>query len=113
MCCTDREMVECFQTLSEDSSCRVVLLTGAGKSFTAGQTERILQPYMPAGSPPPLSGLDLVDFAPMFSQFQSTTPDDVARRTYLVRRLIEPMQASFTAIEKVEQFYCPFTLITS
>ena len=31
-----REMVDCFQRLSEDSSCRVVLLTGEGKNFTSG-----------------------------------------------------------------------------
>lgn len=74
-----KEMVECFQTLSEDSSCRVVLLTGEGKNFT--------------------SGLDLVDFAPMFSQFQSLNTD-IARTTLLIRRMVQPMQNSFTAIEK-------------
>jgi delta(3,5)-delta(2,4)-dienoyl-CoA isomerase len=74
-----REMVDCFQRLSEDSSCRVVVLTGEGHSFT--------------------SGLDLVDFAPMFTQFQ-TAGGDVARRTVLVRRLIQPMQDTFSAIEK-------------
>ena len=31
-----REMVECFQRLSEDSACRVVVLTGEGQSFTSG-----------------------------------------------------------------------------
>lgn len=75
-----REMVDCFQRLSEDSSCRVVLLTGEGKNFT--------------------SGLDLVDFGPMFSQFQTTDSADVARRAVLVHRLVQPMQDSFTAIEK-------------
>ena len=33
-----REMVDCFQRLSEDSSCRVVLLTAEGKTFSAGHT---------------------------------------------------------------------------
>ena len=46
------------------------------------------------------TGLDLVDFAPMFNQFQSTE-DDVARKAILVGRMIQPMQDSFTAIEKV------------
>jgi len=32
-----REMVECFQQISEDADCRAVVLTGAGKIFTAGQ----------------------------------------------------------------------------
>ena len=92
-------MVECFQTLSEDSSCRVVLLTGEGKNFTSGQSS-----YLP---PPTPSlhimyniGLDLVDFAPMFSQFQSLNTD-IARTTLLIRRMVQPMQNSFTAIEKV------------
>jgi len=30
-------MVECFQQISEDADCRAVVLTGAGKIFTAGQ----------------------------------------------------------------------------
>lgn len=46
-------------------------------------------------------GLDLVDLAPTFSQFQPTDGTDVARRAFLVHRLVEPMQNSFTAIEKV------------
>ena len=31
-----REMVECFHQISDDSECRAVVLTGAGKLFTAG-----------------------------------------------------------------------------
>lgn len=30
-------MVECFLQISEDADCRAVVLTGAGKIFTAGQ----------------------------------------------------------------------------
>ena len=30
-------MVECFKQISEDSDCRSVVLSGAGKSFTAGK----------------------------------------------------------------------------
>ena len=33
-----REMLDCFQRLSEDSSCRVILLTAEGKTFSAGHT---------------------------------------------------------------------------
>ena len=29
-------MVECFHQISDDSECRAVVLTGAGKLFTAG-----------------------------------------------------------------------------
>lgn len=34
MCC--REMVECFSEITEDKDCRVVVVSGAGKIFTAG-----------------------------------------------------------------------------
>lgn len=34
--CVPREMVECFNQLSTDPECRVVVLTGAGPVFTAG-----------------------------------------------------------------------------
>lgn len=46
-------------------------------------------------------GLDLVDLGPTFSRLQTTDGTDVARRAFLVHRLVEPMQNSFTAIEKV------------
>ena len=36
----------------------------------------------------------------MFSQFQSLNTD-IARTTLLIRRMVQPMQNSFTAIEKV------------
>jgi len=32
-----REIGECFQELNEDSKCRAVVLSGAGKIFTAGK----------------------------------------------------------------------------
>ena len=31
-----REMVDCFRQIGDDSDCRAVVLTGAGKIFTAG-----------------------------------------------------------------------------
>ena len=37
----------------------------------------------------------------MFSKFQSSSDGDVARRAFLVGRMVQPMQDSFTAIEKV------------
>ena len=33
----NREMVECFKQIADDSNCRAVVLTGAGKIFTAGK----------------------------------------------------------------------------
>lgn len=50
-------------------------------------------------------GLDLVDFASTFSQFQTSDSADVARRAFLVHRLVQPMQDSFTAIEKVHSHW--------
>jgi len=31
-----REIADCFQKLDSDPDCRVVMVTGAGKNFTAG-----------------------------------------------------------------------------
>ena len=31
-------MVECFKQIADDSNCRAVVLTGAGKIFTAGKS---------------------------------------------------------------------------
>lgn len=33
-------MVECFKQIADDSNCRAVVLTGAGKIFTAGKSLR-------------------------------------------------------------------------
>ena len=77
-----REIHQCFEELSSDSDCRVVLLTGAGKNFSAG--------------------LDLVDFAQDF--FSGTSSDDhvdVARRTLNLKKLVKSMQNSITTLEKV------------
>lgn len=59
-----------------------MLLTGSGKNYTAG--------------------LDIVDFAQDF--FSSTSSDDgldVARKTFNMKKIVKPMQDSFTALEKV------------
>ena len=78
------EIIQCFEQLGEDSDCRVVLLTGAGKNFTAG--------------------LDIVDFAQdFFSQTGSDDGRDVARKAMDFRKTVKSMQYSFTAIEKVSQ----------
>ena len=78
------EIIQCFEQLGEDSDCRVVLLTGAGKNFTAG--------------------LDIVDFAQdFFSQTSSDDGRDVARKAMDFRKTVKSVQYSFTAIEKVSQ----------
>ena len=77
-----REIQQCFEELSSDSSCRVVLLTGSGKNYSAG--------------------LDIIDFAQDF--FSNTSSDDgvdVARKTFNMKKVVKSMQDSFTALEKV------------
>lgn len=72
-----REMVLCFNALGEDTNCRVVVLSGAGKMFT--------------------SGIDLLDMASEFLQHQE---DDVARIAWNLRKKISEYQETFSVIEK-------------
>ena len=81
-CVLCSELQQCFSDLTDNEECRVVILTGAGKNFTAG--------------------LDVVDFAQDF--FNNTSSDnglDVARRAMKLKRQIKSMQNSFTSLEKV------------
>ena len=100
--------MDCFGRLSEDSSCRVVLLTGSGKHFTSGiRVHYFTELY--AHNFSYMTGLDLVDFAPMFTSFQSGSHGDggtdVARKAFLISQMVRPMQDSFTAIEKVKHIH--------
>ncbi|XP_048732727.1 delta(3,5)-Delta(2,4)-dienoyl-CoA isomerase, mitochondrial-like [Ostrea edulis] len=73
-----RDCRECFQRLSTDQDCRVVVLSGSGKIFTAG--------------------LDLTDIGDIAS---FTNPNmDVSRKAFLIRNKIKDLQESFTVIEK-------------
>ncbi|XP_074877574.1 delta(3,5)-Delta(2,4)-dienoyl-CoA isomerase, mitochondrial [Buteo buteo] len=80
-----REMVECFQDISEDSSCRAVVISGAGKIFTAG--------------------IDLMD---MGSDFLMVEGEDVARKAWNLRRKICDYQETFSVLEK-----CPKPVIAA
>ncbi|XP_006901175.1 PREDICTED: delta(3,5)-Delta(2,4)-dienoyl-CoA isomerase, mitochondrial [Elephantulus edwardii] len=80
-----REMVECFNTIAQDSECRAVVISGAGKMFTAG--------------------IDLVDMASDLLQPQG---DDVARRSWYIRNLITRYQETFNVLEK-----CPKPVISA
>ncbi|KAM4697226.1 delta(3,5)-Delta(2,4)-dienoyl-CoA isomerase, mitochondrial isoform 1-T1 [Rhinophrynus dorsalis] len=80
-----REMVLCFRAISEDSDCRVVVVSGAGKMFT--------------------SGIDLVD---MSSEFLQSQEDDPARIAWNMRRKIAEYQETFSVIEK-----CPKPVIAA
>lgn len=72
-----REMVLCFRALGEDTNCRAVVISGAGKMFT--------------------SGIDLMDLASDFLQPQE---DDAARIAWNIRKKIFEYQESFSVIEK-------------
>ena len=48
-----------------------------------------------------LPGLDLVDFADLFSSTFMGDDTDVARKALAIRKMVKPMQDSFTALEKV------------
>nr|XP_033813366.1 delta(3,5)-Delta(2,4)-dienoyl-CoA isomerase, mitochondrial isoform X2 [Geotrypetes seraphini] len=72
-----REMVECFNEIAEDSECNAVVLSGAGKIFTAG--------------------IDLMDLGGEVLQLEG---DDIARKTWNLRKKITKAQETFTVIEK-------------
>ncbi|XP_070577859.1 delta(3,5)-Delta(2,4)-dienoyl-CoA isomerase, mitochondrial-like [Ptychodera flava] len=78
-----RELREFFGTVSTDSDCRVVVLTGAGRAFTAG--------------------MDLAEFFTL-----SDLHEDTARRAFQSKNIILQYQATFTAIEK-----CPKPVIAA
>ncbi|XP_072634699.1 delta(3,5)-Delta(2,4)-dienoyl-CoA isomerase, mitochondrial-like isoform X3 [Canis lupus baileyi] len=80
-----REMVECFNKIAQDPDCRAVVISGAGKVFTAG--------------------IDLMDMASEILQPQG---DDVARTSWNLRNLITRYQETFSVIEK-----CPKPVIAA
>ncbi|NWX46453.1 ECH1 protein, partial [Steatornis caripensis] len=80
-----REMVECFQDISHDSACRAVVISGAGKIFTAG--------------------IDLVE---MGSDFMAVEGDDAARRAWNLHRKVRQYQETFSVLEK-----CPKPVIAA
>ncbi|XP_053507145.1 delta(3,5)-Delta(2,4)-dienoyl-CoA isomerase, mitochondrial isoform X2 [Ictalurus furcatus] len=79
------EMIECFNQIAEDSKCRVVVFSGAGKIFTAG--------------------IDLMDIAGDLLQPQG---DDTARIAWYLRHIISKYQNTFSVIEK-----CPKPVVVA
>jgi len=82
-----QDMTDCFARAAVDGSVRAIVLSGAGKIFTAG--------------------LDLMDCAPMLMPAMSADPDapdlDVARRAVQIRRIVTQFQEAFNVIEKCPQ----------
>ncbi|XP_072525175.1 delta(3,5)-Delta(2,4)-dienoyl-CoA isomerase, mitochondrial [Salminus brasiliensis] len=81
------EMVDCFNQIAVDPECRVVVLSGAGKIFTAG--------------------IDLMDMASDIIQPQEEE-DDAARTSWQLRRIITKYQETFSVIEK-----CPKPVVVA
>lgn len=79
------EMVECFNKIAQDSECRAVVISGAGKMFS--------------------SGIDLMDVGSDLLQPQG---DDPARISWYLRDLIRRYQETFSIIEK-----CPKPVIAA
>ncbi|XP_010778722.1 delta(3,5)-Delta(2,4)-dienoyl-CoA isomerase, mitochondrial-like, partial [Notothenia coriiceps] len=79
------EMVDCFNEIAADPDCRVVLVSGAGKIFTAG--------------------IDLMDMAGDVLQPEG---DDMARRSWNMKKIITKYQETFSVIEK-----CPKPVVVA
>ncbi|XP_042269487.1 delta(3,5)-Delta(2,4)-dienoyl-CoA isomerase, mitochondrial isoform X1 [Thunnus thynnus] len=79
------EMVECFNEIAGDPDCRVVVVSGAGKIFTAG--------------------IDLMDMASEVLQPQG---DDTARISWNLKKTITKYQETFSVIEK-----CPKPVVVA
>ncbi|XP_054650512.1 delta(3,5)-Delta(2,4)-dienoyl-CoA isomerase, mitochondrial isoform X1 [Dunckerocampus dactyliophorus] len=79
------EMVDCFNEISNDPDCRVVVFSAAGKVFTAG--------------------IDLMDMAGDILQPQG---DDTARISWNIRKTIAKFQDTFSVIER-----CPKPVVVA
>ncbi|XP_060113503.1 delta(3,5)-Delta(2,4)-dienoyl-CoA isomerase, mitochondrial [Heteronotia binoei] len=80
-----REMVECFNKIAQDSECRAVVISGAGKMFS--------------------SGIDLMEMGSVFMMMEG---DDTARKSWNIRKKIRDYQETFTVLEK-----CPKPVIAA
>lgn len=79
------EMVTCFNEIAEDPECRVVVVSGAGRIFTAG--------------------IDLMDMA---SDVLQPKGDDVSRISWNLRKVIGRYQETFSVIER-----CPKPVVVA
>ncbi|KAL8611961.1 hypothetical protein ACOMHN_062590 [Nucella lapillus] len=83
-----REMISCFTDLANDGDCRAVILSGAGKIFTAG--------------------LDLGDNKDMKFEMLASRDIDPARKAFQIRQQMKLLQDSFNVIED-----CPKPVIAA
>lgn len=80
------EVGKCFEQLGDSPECRVIVLSAAGRLFTAG--------------------IDLNDFAKMAPQLAEM--DDVARKCKMLEKMIKQYQDSISSLEK-----CPKPVIAT
>lgn len=95
-------MVECFNEISSDPDCRVVLVSAAGKIFTAGGFHTVVLDgcrlcfYRLCC----VAGIDLMDLS---GEILQPKGDDVARISWNLRQMIVKFQETFSVIEKVRR----------
>lgn len=80
------ELMECFESLSKNPDCRVIILSGAGKLFTAG--------------------IDLTSMLQLGQELGEI--DDISRKGLYLGRLIKLYQDSISSLE-----VCPKPVITA
>ncbi|XP_059173333.1 delta(3,5)-Delta(2,4)-dienoyl-CoA isomerase, mitochondrial-like isoform X2 [Physella acuta] len=81
-----KEIITCFNQLAVDQDCRVVILSGSGKMYTAG--------------------LDLMDNE-VFTKLMAHS-GDVGRKAFLISESLQSLQDSFNVIER-----CPKPVIAA
>jgi hypothetical protein len=91
-----RELKVCFEHLNTDKTCRAIVLTGSGRTFTTGQ---FYQSYIN-------SFFYNCTYLGIDVQYLSTIPagelneiDDIARKAMHLRRIIQRTQASLRAVD--------------
>ena len=75
------DLKSCFERLKFESNCRSIVISGKGKIFTAG--------------------LDLTQLSSVIMGSDEEASDDVGRRGFRVKKILEEFQESLSSIEKV------------
>ncbi|UJR31754.1 hypothetical protein I4U23_019232 [Adineta vaga] len=76
------ELKTCFEQLNTEKTCRAIVLTGAGRTFTTGIDVKYLS-TIPSG--------------------ELNQIDDIARKAMCLRRIIQQTQSSLRAVDKCEK----------
>jgi len=76
-----QEILDCFRKIKDDKDCRAVIVSGAGKIFSAG--------------------LDFTDMLDLTSKVLGK--EDIARKAKYLQSIVQQYQMSFTAIEDCQK----------